>query len=151
MKGSVSLKDNDVKIGLEIKIISNLIYRKLDKNLSSSGISKITTSHAHIIGFLYENQDKIIYEKDIEKELQIRRSTATGILKLMEKNGLIEKRADEKDARLKKIILTKKSINYHKLVENTMQELESKMVNGITKEELKVFLMVSNKIKKNIS
>lgn len=151
MKGSVSLKDNDVKIGLEIKIISNLIYRKLDKNLSSSGISKITTSHAYIIGFLYENQDKIIYQKDIEKELQIRRSTATGILKLMEKNGLIEKRADEKDARLKKIILTKKSINYHKLVENTMQELESKMVNGITKEELKVVLMVSNKIKKNIS
>ncbi len=139
MKGSVSLKDKDIKIGLEIKIISNLIYRKLDKRLSASGIKKITTSHAYIIAFLYANQDKTIYQKDIEKELQVRRSTATGILKLMEKNGLIEKRPDEKDARLKRIILTEQSINYHKLVESTMQELETKMIDGITRRRVKSF------------
>lgn len=146
----VVLNNKDIKIGLEIKIISNLIYRNLDKNLNSNNIDKITTSHAYIIGFLYENKDKTIYQRDIEKELQIRRSTATGILKLMEKNGLIKKMSDDKDARLKKIILTEKSIKYHKRVEDIMNKLERKMISGIDEKKLNIFLEVISKIKRNI-
>ncbi len=37
------------------------------------------------------NEGKEIFQKDIEAEFNIRRSTATGILKLMEKNGFINR------------------------------------------------------------
>ena len=55
--------------------------------------------------------DKVVFiiRKDIEEEFQIRKSTVTGILQLMEKNGFIYRESVEKDARLKRIVPTKKA------------------------------------------
>ena len=41
-----------------------------------------------IIRFLYEHSEEDIYQRDIEAEFSIARSTATGILKLMEKEDI---------------------------------------------------------------
>ena len=38
--------------------------------------------------YLFINMDKEIYQKDIEKNFVVRRSTASGILDTMEKNGM---------------------------------------------------------------
>ena len=50
-----------------------------------------------------------VYQKDIEEEFRIRKSTATGILQLMEKNGFISRESSKKDARLKRIVPTPKA------------------------------------------
>jgi DNA-binding MarR family transcriptional regulator len=52
---------------------------------------QLTIMQNWIIGFLDMNEGKEIFQKDIEAEFNIRRSTATGILKLMEKNGFINR------------------------------------------------------------
>ena len=59
-----------------------------------------------IIGYLYQNRDKEVFQRDIQEQFSIRRSTVTGILQLMEKNGLITRSSVERDARLKKLELT---------------------------------------------
>ena len=47
-----------------------------------------------------------VYQKDIEEEFRIRKSTVTGILKLLEKNGFIRRESVPQDARLKRIVPT---------------------------------------------
>ena len=42
-----------------------------------------------IIDYIYDRGNDPVFQRDIEKEFTIRRSTATELLKLMEKNGLI--------------------------------------------------------------
>ena len=59
-----------------------------------------------IIKYLFFNSDKIIYQKDIEKELGLRGSTASGILNTMEKNNFIIRLKCNGDARKKQIKLT---------------------------------------------
>ena len=78
------------QIGFEVKVISNLIQRKIDSTASGRGLAKLTPMQGWIIDYIYNNQNENdIFQRDVEAEFTIRRSTATGILKLMEKNGLI--------------------------------------------------------------
>lgn len=136
-------------IGLEIKTISNLMRRKMENEIRKN--ENLTGNHGYILGFLYHQQNKDIFQRDIEQEFSIRRSTATGILNIMEKNNLI-KRIDYKgDARLKKIILTKKGIEMHKQAFDKIQEFERNIKKGLTKQEMDNFFYVLDKIKNNMN
>ena len=55
---------------------------------------------------LFQSLQRDIYQKDVEKEFQIRRSTATGTLQILEKNGFITREPVKQDARLKKLMPT---------------------------------------------
>ena len=136
-------------IGFELKTINNLLKRKIENEISAN--EEMTRNHAYILCFLYEQKERDIFQKDIEIEFSIRRSTATEILNLMEKNGLIKRMSYKKDARLKKILLTKKGLQIHQQTYNKIQIFEQKLKNNLTKEELGKFFSVLDKIKNNIN
>ena len=106
--------DKEIHIGRKIIILSKRIHRRLDNGTSKYGITGV---QSRILGFIYHNSEKRdIFQKDIEEELDIRRSSVTSVLQLMEKNGYIERVSVSKDARLKKIILTEKGIEIQRNV-----------------------------------
>ncbi|MCI9138519.1 MarR family transcriptional regulator [bacterium 1XD42-8] len=139
-----------VFIGYEIKTVSNLLKRKLhNPPLFPEG--SITEMHGMIIEYLYQNQEtKDLFQKDIEAKFSIRRSTATGILQLMEKNKIIIRESVPYDARLKKIVLTKEAIAKYQLVKEKIYQLEEQIQQGLTDEEIQVFYKIMNQIKKNL-
>ena len=98
----------DRKLGFEIGRTSRLIKRILDNNSQKEYIDKVTGTHGWALGYFHRNRDKDIFQKDFEKEFDIRRSTASHILSLMEENGIITRESVPYDARLKKIVLTEK-------------------------------------------
>ena len=55
-----------------------------------------------------DHADTEIYQKDIEQEFKVSRATASNMLQLMERKGLIVRESVSCDARLKKISLTRK-------------------------------------------
>lgn len=138
-------------IGPEIKVLSNLIKRRLDNSATFTEAHKLTGMHGWVIGYLYEHRDKgPMFQKDIEAEFSIRRSTATGILQLMERNGLLLRESVSYDARLKSIVLTPKAIKLHEAIVKEIKEMEALLVKGLTEEEIKTFLTIIRKIKSNI-
>jgi DNA-binding MarR family transcriptional regulator len=137
-------------VGHEIKTISNLIKRRFDNSKVISEVDKLTGVHGWYIGYLYHNRDKDIFQRDIEEEFSIRRSTATGILQLMEKNGLITREPVKYDARLKKLVLTPKAIAVHEEITNEIKKIEADLVKGLSEEEINIFLLLINKMKKNL-
>ena len=137
-------------IGPEIKTLSNLIKRRFDNSKVISEVAKLTGMHSWFIGYLYHNGDKDIFQRDIEEEFSIRRSTATGILQLMEKNNLIVREPVDYDARLKKLVLTPKAIAVHEEITKEIQKIEADLANGLSKEEIDTFLLLINKMKKNL-
>ena len=50
-----------------------------------------------------------VYQKDIEREFRVSKSTVTEILQLMEKNGFIVRESSRRDGRMKRILPTEKS------------------------------------------
>ena len=103
-----------------------------------------------MIRYFYENRDTDVFQRDFESRFSIRRSTATNMLKLMEKNGIIHRESVPYDARLKKIVLTEKAIEIHKKATKNIEMVENTLKKGITEEELIVFYNVVDKIKNNL-
>lgn len=138
------------RLGFEINHCARLIRRYMDTNAVKSYVDELTGTHGRALRYFYQNRDKDIFQKDFEKEFDIRRSTASNILSLMEKNGLIERKSVSRDARLKKIILTKKALELHHKVDEAFIKMEEDISEGITDEEKEVLLKIIEKINTNI-
>lgn len=143
--------DHKKMIGFEVKAVSNLIKRRVENSKVMSDIHRLTGMHGWVIGYLYDNRNKRdVFQRDIETEFSIRRSTVTGILQLMEKNGLIVREPVDYDARLKKLVLTPKAVAIHETILKEIVKIEAQLTKGLTEDETNSFLSTLEKIKKNI-
>lgn len=138
------------QVGFEIHRTEHMMSRRLEAGVKAEGIDEITLSHGWIIRFLYENRERDIYQKDIEKYFLVGRSTVTNSIQLMEKKGLVRREFVECDARLKKVLLTEKGIQSHETIENMIAEMNSGILEGIDEQEAQVFLKVIRRIRENI-
>lgn len=139
------------KIGFEVKILSNLIKRSINDHMIKTGVEGLTGLQAMIIGYIFKHsQTGNVYQRDLENEFNIRRSSVTGVLQLMERNGLITRKHVEHDARLKKLELTPEAIKVHNSIKQAIIEVEKNLRKGLSEEELNFFLATLDKIKKNI-
>ncbi|MBU9745672.1 MarR family transcriptional regulator [Lachnospiraceae bacterium ASD3451] len=142
------MKNKDV--GHEIHAISNLIGRKIEEQKRNSGIEGITPIQSWILRFLQENRNRDVFQKDVEQEFSITRSTVTGILKLMEKNGFIRRISVPEDARLKKLVITDKGEAICLTVYHNIRQMEELLVRGMTPKEVDTMFELLEKVKKNL-
>lgn len=136
-------------VGIEIKVLSNLLKRKIHTFLPKLDV-ELTDSERQVIGFLHNNMGKEIFQKDIEDRFVIRRSTASRMLKTLEEKNMIFRESVSRDARLKKISLTPMAKAMQENVINRLDVFEEMLRTGISKEEMDVFFSVTGKIKKNL-
>ena len=140
----------DTPLGPMIHQMDCLMFRNLSSRVRAEGLDEVTLMHGWVMRYLYENRDKVICQKDIEHTFEIRRSTVTNIIQLMEKNGYVERRPVPGDARLKYVKLTQKGEENHLQMEHLSDLLEEEQLIDITEEELDNLYRVMNKLKKNL-
>ena len=137
-------------IGVEISKSRNMLKRNCKKSDVDRREDDVTGKNGWIIGFLAENQDREIFQKDIEQYFSIRRSTVSGIIQLMEKKGCIIRESVDYDARLKKLVLTDRAKELHANRMKDLEDNELKLKHNISQEELATFFSVLEKIRSNI-
>ncbi|MCI6498175.1 MAG: MarR family transcriptional regulator [Lachnospiraceae bacterium] len=138
-------------IGCQVKTLNNMITKKIIAYSSESELDEVTVMHGWILGYLYDNRDEEIFQKDIEKEFEINKSTVTCIIKLMEKKGYIQRQSVEYDGRLKRIRLTDKGEKSHIEALKSIKKVEGILRKNIPDEELDSFFNTINKLKSNLS
>ena len=137
------------EIAKEVKSLANLLKRRLDTSISKVSKDNITSVQVLILGFISESEHDV-YQKDIEKQFDIRRSTVTNILHGMEKQDLILRESVNNDARLKKIILTSKAKEILKKLNNEVTKTQQLLIKDIPEEELETYFKVIKKMKGNL-
>lgn len=142
--------ENKNHIGIEVKRLDNEIHSRMAVYRSEKGQGELTMMQSWILGFIYRNSEKEIFQKDIEAKFSIARSTATGILQLMEKNGYIRRVSLPRDARMKKLELTPKGVQMQEITIENIQRMENKLREGISKEDIDVFFRVIRKMRSNV-
>jgi transcriptional regulator len=95
--------------------------------------------------------DTDVFQKDVEEEYSLRPPTATKILKDMEKNGLIRRETVPYDARLKRIVVTEKGLQYQGMIRESLEEMERRLTEGITEDDLATFFRVISRMIRNMS
>ncbi len=137
-------------IGFEIKEINDLIIKKMMRSAVCEKRCMISPTQVKIIEYLCKSKDETVYQKDIEKTLNLKRSTVSGILDTMEKNNLISRKSVKEDLRLKEIILTDYAIDKLNLIKRKIKEINNALGKNISEDDLKVFYRVTKQIKQNI-
>ena len=138
------------KVAFEVQKTARLIRRYMDSHALKDELDHLTGMHGWAIGYFYNHRDKDVFQRDFEKECNIRRSSATSILQCMEKNGLIVREGVPYDARLKKITLTPKALELQQRVFADFAALEAKLTGCLSEEELACFFTVLEKIQKEV-
>lgn len=127
-----------------IKVASNEISRSVNDFASNYDL---TGTQVQIIDFLTSvpaNED--VFQKDLEAEFNIRRSTATNILKIMEKKELIKRESVESDSRLKKIIVLDKALRLQGNIDDFMKENDQRILSSLGAFERRGFLHALQKL-----
>ena len=136
------------ELGRNVHMLSRLLKRNTDIEVTKYGITGVQSA---MIGFIYEKtRKKDVFAKDIEKAFDLRRASSAGLIQNMEKNGLIKREMVGNDARLKKIVLTEKALELRRKLDKSIKDMEKKMQEGLTKEEVKKYLELTKKMAKNL-
>ena len=130
-----------------ISKLSNKIRRKLD-SLSSKG--NFSGAQGKVLHFILA-QSSDMFQKDIEEEFSLRPSSATELLKQMEKGGLIRREPVDYDGRLKRITVTEKALGYREQVVRNLADMEEELLRGVSREELSIFFKVVEQMLDNLS
>ena len=136
-------------IGFAIRSMSNLMRRKMFEIAPPP--DSATEMGGQIMGFLCDHPERELYQRDVEEIFCIRRSTASRFLRDLEDGGLLRRESVESDARLKKLVPTRKAMDVHENFKRKTQEIEAMLTEGLTPEEIDQFLVVSGKIRNNLS
>ena len=155
--------EKEKSICFSLKRVNHIVERGIHTSLAAAGFDEITNMHGWILGFLYHAQ-RPVYQKDIESNFGIARSTVTNILvlkngriaesgsfdELMEKKGYLTRTTDEHDARLKRLELTELGKKVHLDTIAVIDSAHDTMEAGITDEERRICFEVLEKICKNV-
>ena len=76
-------------IPAQLRRVNNLIFRKIGQIARTNGVEAVTPMHGWIMEYLYRHSETPVFQRDIEREFSITRSTVTNILQLMERKGYI--------------------------------------------------------------
>ena len=134
-------------IPAQIRRVDNLIFRKINQFARENGVEQATPMHGWIIEYLYRHRDAAVFQRDIEREFSITRSTVTNILQLMEKKGYIERRSVPRDARLKQLILTEQGVQFHEKTLLSFHQTEECVNALLSTEEQAELLRLLNKLR----
>lgn len=150
LKRSDNIKKSK-NIIFEIKILDNMIKRKIITDTKHTNIPNgLYPVQLKILHYLLVHSKNITFQKDIERIIESRRSTTSGILNTMEKNNLIKRINNPKDARSKQIILTDYGIQISRYMLELKNKFETEIKDNIKEAELEIFFKVTEQIKNNI-
>ena len=139
------------QLGFELKAANNMIRRKMEVIFAQQDGYELNGMQGPLLGYLYhKSRNGDVYQKDVEREFRIRRSTATVMLQSLEQKGYLVRVASTDDARLKRILLTEKAIRHHDLIEEQIRIFNRELEAGLTEEEKETFLRILDKMMHNL-
>ena len=140
----------DKSIGRELHSVCNLIMRYANNNPTSSRQGCMSGTNGWIIGFLLKNDGRDIFQKDLEQAFSITRSTASKVVDLMERKGLVQRCRVSRDGRLRKLVLTEKARALSQHVRDSSQTVEKKLTAGFSADELDTLYSYLERLKGNL-
>lgn len=134
----------------DFRIIGCGIKKRFDASEIKAELDSVTGTHGWVIGYLADNSDRDVYQKDLEKQFGLSRSTTSKMLAMMEKKGLIGREKVACDDRLKKLVLTEKALVLADKLTADRQQTFRKLTKGFSEDEITTLGDFLTRMKENI-
>ena len=131
-----------------IKQINNVYEQVLNERLRKIGI---TSSQCAVLDYLFHTSKDEVSQRDVEKGLNLKNPTVTGILKRLDEKGYILCVPNARDKRKKNIYLTEKAYDIQRRMETDRRKLDRELTRGMTKREVESLTKNLEKLLYNIA
>lgn len=135
-------------IGFMIKQINNVYEKDLNERLKTIGI---TASQCAVLDYLFHTSREEVSQRDVERHLNLKNPTVTGLLKRLDEKGYILCVPNANDKRKKNIYLTEKAYDIQRRMENDRRKLDKELTRGMTKREIAALRKNLEKLLYNIA
>lgn len=135
-------------IGFLFKQINTVYEKEFNNRLKRLGI---TSSQCEVLDFLLQSSKDEVTQRDIERALNLKNPTVTGLLKRLDEKGFILSVPSGKDRRCKNIFLTEKAYDIQKRMEMERKKLDKMLTLGMTKKEIEALYKMLNRVLYNIA
>ena len=145
--------DRRETLGYRIRLIQNEIHRRMEAKRSENEThseADLTGMQRWLMGYLKEHEGEEVYQRDIERAFSVSRATASNMLSVMERKGLIERLPVERDARLKKLVLTERAQALLTRAEQDVREMEALLTAGMEKQEICHLMQLLDRVLANL-
>lgn len=144
-------EDRPLYIGGLLRELTIAIHRNIGVELSEHELGDMKGPQSMALGYLiHASAQDEIYVKDLEKYMKIRKSTASELVSRLEKNGYVKTEKSQKDGRLKRLIVTEEGHAAHDRILQFLQEIDDRLVEGLSKEEVDTFVNLLNRLIQNM-
>lgn len=134
--------------GMWVNVLSHKLKKRMNAALSEFGITAV---QSRIMRYIMDKEAQgPVFQRDVEKTFEMSRSTATAILQLLEKNGVIRRESVPEDARLKSLVPTEKAQQIDERVRACIAENQRLMIEGLSEGQLLLFLEVVKHMSENL-
>ena len=130
------------------KKLDNHIQRKIHGLYNRKEFQECSLMNMWVADYLFhmELEEKPVFQKDVEAEFFINRATASKMLTLMEKKGLIRRMTSDTDSRLKQIKLEPRGLELQKVCCYIREEIEQELTSCLTEEDTEAFKKFCSKM-----
>ncbi len=135
-------------MGFKIKQINNVYEKDLTERLKKLGI---TSSQCAVLDYLFHTDKEEVNQIDIEKNLNLKNPTVTGLLKRLDENGFVFCVPSNTDKRRKKVYLTEKAYDIQRRMEADRKKMDKTLTLGMTKREIEAAHKLLDKMLYNIA
>lgn len=135
-------------IGFLVKQINNVFEKELNERLRRIGI---TSSQCAVLDYLFHTNKEEVNQRDVERNLNLKNPTVTGLLKRLDEKGYILCVPNEEDKRRKNIYLTEKAYDIQRRMEADRKKLDKRLTMGMSKKEVDAVTKALEKMLYNIA
>lgn len=136
-------------VGGLIQHISHAMYKEANREFQQYNLTGV---QAKVLVYLFFNEKKgNIFQKDIEKHLNLTNPTVTGVVKRLEQKNMIMRYISKEDGRYKCHVLTDKGREFAGYAVDYMtSEKERQILNGFSDDEAEFLIKLLKRILKNL-
>lgn len=122
-------------VGYKIRLIHNQVHKTMEFKRKENE-DDLTSMQRWMLGYLHEHEGQDTYQRDIEAAFSVSRATASNMLSVMERKGLIERHSVAHDARLKRLKLTNRARQLFSKADLDMKEMENTLLRGMSRDDI---------------
>lgn len=135
-------------IGFLFKQINTVYEKEFNRRLKSLGI---TASQCEVLDFLFRSGKEEVTQRDVERALNLKNPTVTGLLKRLDEKGFILSVPNARDRRCKNIYLTEKAYDIQRRMEMDRKKIDRMLTLGMTKKEVEALERMLQKVLYNVA
>ncbi len=133
------------------KQISCLDHELKEYMVGGVGLHKmLNLTQFQILLYLFKNENEDVCQKDLQKEIHLKKASITASLDSLEDKGLVYREASKSDARKNYIRLSDKTKDFSDALNERSRKLYERIEKGLSEQELELFTKVIDKIREQV-